>query len=109
MRKLDEPAVGGRAIDRFDSVGASVRGISRRVLQVVFIQVGSGGRVGRHPTSCEQLFLVVTGTGWVSGGDGERAPLSAGEAVVWEAGEEHESGSEEGMTALVVEAERLDV
>jgi hypothetical protein len=29
--------------------------------------------------------------------------------VVWEPGEEHESGSDEGMTAIVVEAEELDV
>jgi hypothetical protein len=36
-------------------------------------------------------------------------PISAGEAVLWEPGEEHESGSDEGMTVLVVEAEALDV
>jgi quercetin dioxygenase-like cupin family protein len=55
------------------------------------------------------LFTVVRGAGWVSGGDGGRAAIAAGEAVLWEAGEEHESGSDEGMTALVVEAESLDL
>ena len=34
--------------------------------------------------------------------------IQAGEAVLWEQREEHESGSETGMTALVVEAESLD-
>ena len=52
---------------------------------------------------------MIQGSGWVSGGDGEREQIRAGEAVVWEPGEEHESGSDEGMTVLVVEAESLDV
>jgi quercetin dioxygenase-like cupin family protein len=51
----------------------------------------------------------VRGSGWVSGGDGERETIEAGEAVLWEPGEEHESGSGEGMTVLVVEAESLDL
>jgi quercetin dioxygenase-like cupin family protein len=54
-----------------------------------------------------QLFVVVRGSGWVSGRDGQREAISAGEAVLWEPGEEHESGSDEGMTALVLEAESL--
>jgi hypothetical protein len=29
--------------------------------------------------------------------------------VIWEPGEQHESGSDEGMTAIVVEAEEVDV
>jgi hypothetical protein len=76
---------------------------------VVVIRIGAGGLVGRHPSGCQQLFLVVEGAGWVSGGNGRREPIAAGEAVAWEEGEEHESGSDEGMTALVVEATRLDV
>jgi quercetin dioxygenase-like cupin family protein len=99
----------GRRIDAFDSAEAWVRGASRRVLQVVFIEIGPGGVLGRHPTGSHQLFAVVSGSGWVSGADGERAPIEAGNVVAWEPGEEHESGSAEGMTAIVVEAEELDV
>ena len=73
------------------------------------IEIAPGGVVARHPAVGAQLFVVVSGSGWVSGGDGEREPIEAGEAVLWEPGEEHESGSDEGMTALVVEAESLDV
>jgi len=76
---------------------------------VVVMEIEAGGVVGRHPAVGAQLFAVVRGTGWVSGGDGEREPISAGEAVLWEAGEEHESGSDAGMTVLVVEAESLDL
>jgi quercetin dioxygenase-like cupin family protein len=76
---------------------------------VVVIELAPGGVIGRHPAAAAQLFAVVGGTGWVSGGDGERVPIRAGEAVAWEPGEEHESGSDEGMTAFVVEAESPDV
>lgn len=100
---------GGRLIDRFGSAGASVHAVSRRVLQVVVIPIEPGGRVGRHPASALQVFAVSSGSGSVSGGDGECESIVAGEAVVWDVGEEHESGSGEGMTAIVVEAEELDV
>jgi quercetin dioxygenase-like cupin family protein len=100
---------GGRTIGAFESKGASVIGLSRDVRQVVVIRVEAGGRLGRHPAVCEQLFLVIDGAGWVSGDDGQRAPIARGEAAVWQAGEEHESGSDKGMTALVVEADVFDV
>jgi quercetin dioxygenase-like cupin family protein len=89
------------------SVSASVRRLAPEAHAVV-IEIGPGGVVGRHPAVVAQLFVVVRGTGWVSGADGLRIQISAGEAVFWEPGEEHESGSDEGMTALVVEAEQID-
>jgi hypothetical protein len=49
----------------------------------------------------------VSGSGWVSGADGVRETIHSAEAVLWERGEEHESGSEEGMTVVVLEAETL--
>jgi len=98
----------GRSIGEFGSVGASVLGVTRSG-HVVVISVGAGGRLGRHGAGSEQLVLVVSGSGWVSGSDGERVSIRAGEAAIWSAGEEHESGSDEGMTALVVEAAQLDV
>ena len=68
------------------------------------LTVAPGGRVGRHPTRLWQLFAVVTGHGWVAGADGRRQPFRAGEAVLWEPGEEHESGSDVGMVVCVVQS-----
>ena len=88
------------------SANARVRRLAAEAHAVV-IEIGAGGIVARHPSVVGQLFVVVRGSGWVSGRDGEREPISAGEGVLWERGEEHESGSDEGLTALVLEAESL--
>lgn len=106
MRRIEPER--GRRIDSFDSVDAWVRGVSKSVLVVVLIDIGAGGVLGRHPAGAHQLFAVLSGSGWVSGADGERRPVSAGDIVALEPGEEHESGSDEGMRALVVEAEELE-
>jgi quercetin dioxygenase-like cupin family protein len=74
---------------------------------IVCIRLGHGGILGRHPAPVDQVFVVIAGEGWVSGPDRARVPVSAGTAIHWTAGEEHESGSDAGLTAIVVESERL--
>lgn len=106
MRRIE--LQGEREVTAPGSVGARVRRLAAEAHFVV-IEVGPAGVVGRHPAVGAQLFAVVRGSGWVSGGDGEREPIAIGEVVVWEPGEEHESGSDEGMVALVVEGESLTV
>jgi quercetin dioxygenase-like cupin family protein len=106
MRRME--LVGEREVTAPGSLSARVRRLAPSA-HVVVIEVGPGGVVARHPAVVAQLYVVVRGSGWVSGADGERQEIRAGEALVWEAGEEHESGSDEGMTALVVEAESFAV
>jgi quercetin dioxygenase-like cupin family protein len=106
LRRVD--LIGEREIDRFESVAARVRRLAPGA-HVVVIEIGAGGKVGRHPAAAQQLFVVVRGTGWVAGGEGRREEINSGEAVIWGAGEEHESGSDGGMTALVVEADSISI
>jgi quercetin dioxygenase-like cupin family protein len=75
--------------------------------QAAIFRVAPGGRLRRHPASVGQVLAVLEGSGEVSGGDGVPHAISAGEAVFWEQGEEHETTSAEGMTALIIEAEGL--
>jgi quercetin dioxygenase-like cupin family protein len=75
--------------------------------QAVCFHIGAGGRIARHPATSRQLLAVVEGSGWVSGDDGEAQQISSGEAVVWEEGEEHETGSDDGMVAIVLESPEL--
>ena len=58
----------------------------------------------RHPAASDQLFVVVLGEGGASGGDAADEPITAGTAVFWPAGEEHETSTDVGLTAIVVEA-----
>lgn len=58
----------GRKIDRYGSVGASDLPIIQYTgrLSVVSIQIEAHGRLGTHPASADQLFLVTSGEGHVS-------------------------------------------
>ena len=75
--------------------------------QAACFRIEAGGRIARHPATLPQLLAVVEGSGSVSGGDGKRQPIRAGQAVVWEAGEEHETTTDAGLTAIIIEGEGL--
>jgi quercetin dioxygenase-like cupin family protein len=77
-------------------------------VQAAIFRVAPKGRIVRHPATVPQILAVLEGTGLVSGADGEFQPIAAGEAVFWAAGEEHETRTEEGLTALVLEGDGLE-
>jgi mannose-6-phosphate isomerase-like protein (cupin superfamily) len=106
---FDFGAESGFEISGFGSRGATAVPLTLPdgEAHVVVIRLVAGGVLGRHPASVDQVFAVVDGSGWVCGPDGERAPVAAGTAVYWSAGDEHESGTDDGLTAIVVEAERI--
>jgi quercetin dioxygenase-like cupin family protein len=65
------------------------------------------GVIGYHQASSDQLFILMTGSGWVAGADQKRVKIEPGQAAFWRSGEWHESGSDVGMTAVLIEADRL--
>ena len=99
-----------REITRFDSNGATIGGVARACgsVRVSLLQLAAGGLVGAHPAACPQLFLVVAGSGWARSGAEPRSPVAAGEAALWEVDEVHESGSDGGVTAVIIEAEEIE-
>jgi len=76
--------------------------------QVVCMYIRANGFLPRHPAMTAQLFAVVEGDGWVSAGGGPKVPIKTGQAAFWERGEEHESGTDRGLKAVIVEAEAFD-
>ena len=73
------------------------------------IYLGAGGKLGMHPAEKNQLFLVVSGRGWVrTAEDDEYRRVIAGHAVYWQAGEKHETMTHNGLTAIVIEGENVD-
>ncbi len=100
----------GKQITQYGSVNV----ILSRVLHVTAaadircFYLSAGGIVGYHQATTPQLFLVVNGAGWVRGESNERLAISVGQAAFWERGEWHESGSVDGMMAIVIEGENLE-
>jgi quercetin dioxygenase-like cupin family protein len=76
-------------------------------VQAAVFRLAPGGRIARHPATVSQILAVLEGEGHVSGADGAFVPIVAGEAAFWSAGEEHETLTDSGLTALVIEAEGL--
>ena len=98
------------AIKQFDSHQAAISHLIKtdEPCSVVCIYLGAGGILGGHPAVSNQLFLIVSGAGWVATEDGETVELKAGMAAFWEAGEWHESGSHNGLMAIVIEGDGID-
>jgi quercetin dioxygenase-like cupin family protein len=94
------------AVDQFDSRAASVNHVARIVEgRVVAVHLGPNGVLGRHAAVAEQMFVVVQGDGTVSGADGTAHTIRAGDAAIWRSGEFHESRTEHGMIAVVLEGD----
>lgn len=77
-------------------------------VNIGLITIQQNGIVGRHEAPVPQLFVVVEGEGWVEGEDGQRLLMKRGEAVLWNKGENHTSGTETRLTAIVLESEELN-
>jgi hypothetical protein len=110
MRLFAFDAASGRPVTDWESQGVRVSGLLQLGpdTNVNCLRFEANSLLGRHPTGREQLFAVVEGEGWVSGPDGARTPITSGQAVFWEVGESHESGTTVGMTVIVIQALRLD-
>jgi quercetin dioxygenase-like cupin family protein len=98
-----------RTVSEFGSSGAQWSAITRSEgeCHVGRMRIEPGGVVGMHTTRTDQLFLVIDGSGWTRVADEPRRNLMVGDAVLWRTGEHHESGTDTGMTAIIVQAERL--
>ena len=109
MRIFLLSSLGGEETANYESRGLTIgRLLSMEHLsQTAVIQLEPGGRIGEHEAATNQLFVVVEGIGWAAGPDGSRQPLKPGFAAFWQAGELHEVGSKDGLTALVIESDGL--
>jgi quercetin dioxygenase-like cupin family protein len=105
MHLLDFTPGHGTPITVYDSHGAFAvpLGEGRGEGHVYCVRIEPGGSIGAHEAGFNQLFLVVGGSGWVSGPDGEQRPLGVGRGVYIPRGEVHAKGSDTGMTAIMVQ------
>jgi quercetin dioxygenase-like cupin family protein len=100
----------GKSIEHFQSSGFLLSRVAHLLEEAVVscAYLGANGLIGDHQATLPQLFLVVVGKGWVRGGSSDKISIEAGQAAYWEKGEWHESGTETGMTAIVIEGTNFD-
>lgn len=101
----------GEAIDLFGSSGFVISKIVRLFEGAVVhcAHLAPQGVIGFHQTTTDQLFLVVQGGGWVRGAEPGRTAIAAGQAAYWIKDEWHESGTDSGMTAILIEGANFDL
>ena len=100
----------GKEIEQFGSVKAIISKVvhldDEAVVNCVYIR--PNGKLGYHQAASQQLFLLVEGQGWIRGETEEKLAVHEGQAIYWEQGEWHETGSENGMTAVIIEGINVD-
>lgn len=109
MRIFDIGAASGRLITEFDSHAAHALEIAKGSgeAHAFLIRFDRGGIIGPHPAGFGQLFAPLHGAGWIAGADGTRHRLQPGQAALLDRGELHSKGSDEGMTAVMVQIHDL--
>jgi quercetin dioxygenase-like cupin family protein len=75
--------------------------------QAAVFRLGLNGGIRRHPASVPQIIAVLEGTGEISGSEGTFEKVAKGDAVFFSEGEEHETRTDEGMVALILEGPDL--
>ena len=109
MHLIDFTPERSAPITEYDSRGASAQPLADGAgeAHVYAVHFAPGGEIGSHPAGFGQLFLVVSGEGWVASGDGVRHAVRAGQGAQIARGEIHAKGSETGCTALMIQVAEL--
>ena len=99
----------GKKISKFNSNFILSRIIQTdNVTNIGFMHLDEKGIVGYHQAVVPQLLLILNGEGYVRGEKDEYFKVQPGDAVFWEKNEWHETKSENGLTAIVIESQELN-
>jgi hypothetical protein len=91
-----------------DEPFGSVKAIIARVLQldnkaeVNAVYINPGEHLSVQQAMSQQIFLIVNGEGWVKSEPSEKKTVQQGQAVFWGESELPESGTDSGMTAVII-------
>ena len=98
----------GHKITHFDSNFILSRlAITEGRTVISYMYLEENGIIGYHEARVNQILFVVAGEGYVCNEHTEYKRIQAGEAVYWQNGEWHETKTDTGLTAIVIEGEML--
>ncbi|MCM3721181.1 cupin domain-containing protein [Solibacillus isronensis] len=99
----------GKKISHFNS-----NFIMTRVIQtdektnIGWMHLEEGGVIGYHQAVVPQLLLVIAGEGYVRNDKEKYFMVQSGDGVFWRKDEWHETKSDKGLTAIVIESVELN-
>lgn len=97
-----------KTITKFDSLFVMSRILkTTEATHVNWIHLDKNGVVGNHQATMSQLLFIVEGEGWVKGDTDEYMKIYRGDIVFWEKDEWHETKTEHGVTAIIIESAEL--
>jgi quercetin dioxygenase-like cupin family protein len=99
----------GKVISKFNSDFIMSRIVqTNSAASIVCMHLGENGLIGFHQAVGPQLLLIISGEGFVSIDQKEYYKVQPGDAVFWEKDEWHETKSDNGLTAIVIESKELN-
>ena len=99
----------GMKITKFDSDFVLSRIVrTTNATHIGFMYIEPKGIIGYHQATMPQLLLVLGGDGLVRGESDDFFKVEPGTAIFWKKGEWHETKSEAGLSAIVIESEELN-
>lgn len=99
----------GKKITQFSSDFILTRiALTQKVANIGCMHLEKNGVIGFHQAVVPQLLLIVNGEGFVRGESDEFVKVQSGEAVLWEKDEWHETKTDTGLTAIVIQSEEID-
>lgn len=98
----------GNKISKFNSNFIMSRIIqTNKKTNIGCMHLERNGIVGYHQAVVPQLLLILNGEGYVRNEKDPYIKIESGDAVFWEKDEWHETKTDAGLTAIVIESEEL--
>lgn len=99
----------GKKISKFNSNFVMSRIIqTEKPSHIGCMYLEENGVIGYHQAVVPQLLLILNGEGFVCGDAKEYIRVQPGDAVFWKKDEWHETKTNTGLTAIVIESEELN-
>jgi quercetin dioxygenase-like cupin family protein len=107
LYKFDQAS--GKRITKFDSNFVMTRiAQTERAAQISCMFLEQNGLIGYHQATVPQLLFIVTGEGFVRNESEGYKKVRQGDAVFWGKDEWHETKTDTGLMAIVIESETLN-
>ncbi|MGG0258346.1 cupin [Bacillus mycoides] len=109
MKIFDFSAEAGKHISVFQSNFIMSKILNHQGnIHIGAMHLQENGIIGYHEAVVSQLLLIVDGEGYACGANKEKVKVEAGQAVFWTKGEFHETSTEKGLMAIVIESYGLE-